>query len=166
MGLSDEQRASQAKDIISSLPAKHKKEIKSWLDFIVSSTKEKNTEFSVFYSVLSDFLLKKGIHSQPMNIFLRNSKIGVGTFDRLSSYITSVCGQTTQQERIGLYGMFLDCLISFMDTRSIPISVNSMISSLGYVPGLVRIYYPGYAEAGLLLKISNMPVQPFSKMDV
>lgn len=48
MGLDVSQTVTAVKTQIEKLPVKHKKEIKNWLDFVLSSSKEKVQNFLYF----------------------------------------------------------------------------------------------------------------------
>ena len=160
MAITADQKVESIKNLIDGLPKKQIKDLKNWFDYTYKfDVDSKNTDFSIFYKMMSDHLEKIGIYSPPVSIFLKKSKIGTSTFVRLSKYIETTCGNINQTQRTSLYALFLDCLISYMDKKSIPISATTIVSSLGYVPGLIRISYPGYAEAGLLVKISTMTKQ-------
>lgn len=156
-GRSGLSKLEKVQSLAENLSIKDMKALSSWISFRLSSDKAENSDFSLFYNIVLEELRKKGIHSFPVSVYLKNSKIGTKNFDKVQLFIDDSCSDVSKVQKIDIYRLFTVTLIYYMDHRGIPLSMNSFMSSLSYLPGVFRIAYPGIIEAGLLKTVSKMP---------
>jgi hypothetical protein len=76
----------------------------------------------------------------------------------IEKYVASACPADTRKPvRLALTTELLRCLVSHLNTRTIPATPGVMLRSLMVLPFAVEQRYPGYAQARMLHRIISAP---------
>lgn len=153
------------KNLLPSLSPAELSQVRALLDLLGKSSAKRSVNGSateesldfLFYKELASALLDVGLKLPPIPVLKRGKlyrpfKEGK---EIVEDFLDSAAkpGRLTRIQRIKVYRLVFKLLIDWMKSRSIPISLNTVMLNLNRIPQLLMQEFPGYIETGLFLKL-------------